>query len=117
MTDRPQRLCYFNTPGWDMQVVSRLVNGLPGRKICGATNFANPYDADNGAGTSPHLRVQLFRDMLNNADSRRGRWIKDNVHTLRGFNLFCVCRKGLPCSGDVLIEMANPVCDTMEGAA
>lgn len=111
----PQRLEYFKSLGWHMQTVSYLTNGLPGRKICGATNFSNPYDSVAYGEVPAADRVELFRDMLNDPDSRRGQWIKDNVHTLRGFNLFCTCRKGAPCSGDVLIELANaPACEGVE---
>jgi hypothetical protein len=103
----PQRLPYFYSAAWNMDTVSRLTNGLPGKKICGATNFRNPYDDQCDGSVAPAARVQLFRDMLNDPDSRRGRWIKQHVHELAGHNLFCICRKGAPCSGDVLIELAN----------
>lgn len=105
MTAYPQRLQFFySRGGWDMDVVSQLVNGLPAKRICGATNFSTPYDSE---AADPHLRVQLYRDMVMNRDSRRGRWIAEHVHELKGHNLFCICAKGRPCHGDVLIELAN----------
>jgi hypothetical protein len=105
---QPLRLPYFYSTSWNMDVTSRLTNGLPGRKICGATNFETPYD---NRDVPAALRVALYRDMLNNKDSLRGRWVREHIHELRGHNLFCICRAGIPCHGDVLIELANaPSC-------
>lgn len=101
---QPLRLPYFYSHNWNMDVVSRLANGLPGKKICGATNFSTPYDVP---ATPAALRVQLYRDMLKDRDSRKGRWVCEHIQELRGHNLFCICRAGIPCHGDVLIELAN----------
>lgn len=106
----PLRLHFPRSPfgpvRFDMDVVSRAANGLPGRKICGATNFANPYDHPFGTVPAADRRA-LFVDMLRNPDSRRGRWIRAHVRELAGHNLFCTCPDGEPCSGDVLIVLAN----------
>lgn len=86
-----------------LDVWSRLHNGLPCMKVCGATNFANPYE---GKGTAAE-KVALYKDMLNDPESRRARWIRDNLHRLRGHNLACTCAKGTPCHRDVLLALAN----------
>jgi hypothetical protein len=99
----PQRLQLFTSPDFNLETVSRLANGLPGRRICGPTNFASPY---HGKGSTA-LKRDLYRDMLRNPESRRGQWVHEHVHELAGHNLFCICRAGVPCHGDVLIEMAN----------
>lgn len=111
---QPLRLTYFYSRDWNMDVVSRLANGLPGKKIYGATNFSTPYDARE---VSPALRVQLYRDMLKDRDSRRGHWVCEHIQELRGHNLFCICRAGIPCHGDVLIEMANTPAQAGSAAA
>lgn len=107
MTDRslPQRLPYFYSVSWNMQSVSHLTNGRDGVKICGGVIWETRYDAPSVPAA---MRVQLYRDMLNNSDSRKGREIRARLAELKGKNLFCICPAGQPCHGDVLIELANP---------
>ena len=104
----PVRLPFFYNTSWSMEHVSALTNGLPARRICGASTFSNPYGEGDCSRALATDRRDLYRGMIMNPDSRRGRWIAENVLTLRGHNLFCICSKGLPCAGDVLIELANP---------
>ena len=74
-------------------------------KICGATNFETPYRGEGPAA----LRVALYRDMVRDPDSRKGRWVRENAAALRGLNLACTCPPGQPCHGDVLLVLANKV--------
>jgi hypothetical protein len=109
---QPQRLVYFYSSAWNMDHVSAVVNGLPARRICGASTFSNTYGEGACSPALAASRVAVYRDMVFSTDSRRGKWIRENVHTLRGHNLFCICPRGQPCAGDVLIELANaPVCE------
>lgn len=91
----------------DLQALSRAANGLPWRRICGATMFRNPYDDQVLGDADPILRVQLFCDMLRDRGSSRAFYIRTHLYRLAGHNLFCTCAEGEPCHGDVLIPMAN----------
>lgn len=101
---KPLRLQVVKGDDVDIDKMSRAVNGLPGRLVTGATNWRNPYD--QGKATAAE-RVALYRDMLKDTDSRRSRWIAENIGELKGQNLFCTCVAGEPCHADVLLKVAN----------
>ncbi|MGD9766792.1 MAG: DUF4326 domain-containing protein [Pseudolabrys sp.] len=104
-TGPPQRIVFRETRDFNLQVTSRLINGRPAFKICGATTFANPYTrGDVGRAEA----VALYRDMLRDREDRRAVWIMTNLRSVAGYNLACVCPDGCPCHGDVLLKLANP---------
>lgn len=90
----PKRIQRKRTKGWKMPVGAVYV-GRP-------TRWGNPYSV-NVRGTRERSLDQ-FRAYVSemNPDVRAG-WLAD----LRGKTLMCFCPLGVPCHGDVLLELAN----------
>lgn len=85
-------------------------------KVDRSTPWGNVFIAGDH-GTRAEC-VQLLQDMLDGhgritsgvpiEEQRAYRaYVKEHIHTLRGFNLACWCGVGTPCHRDILIELAN----------
>jgi hypothetical protein len=51
--------------------------------------------------------VRLFEQWLFNSDDPHARWMRANLHLLRGRDLACWCKLDEPCHADVLLRLAN----------
>jgi hypothetical protein len=127
---RPVRLQLSRRAGFDLQKLSRETNGLLAVNCARPGKFGNPFlitaAIDSGFAnkeTAPTFVVECFRDWLGPSQSGRDWWqggesdrrrtaILSGLDELRGKNLACWCRLGLPCHCDVLLELANrPICE------
>ena len=116
MTVAPQRLRLSRARGFDLQAVSRALNGLPARSVARPGPFGNPYEVGLD-GDAAHC-VALFAHLLAGdlalgmrtpvavLEARRA-VILDGIPDLRGRNLACWCARDRPCHADVLLALAN----------
>lgn len=84
-------------------------------KVDRSTRWGNPFVVGEH-GTQAEC-VQLYRILLaghicvsmrNTSQQLAARnHVLENLASLRGKNLACWCRPGLPCHADVLLELAN----------
>lgn len=129
---QPVRLQISRRKGFDLQALSKAVNGLP------AVNVARPGPWGNPVTKQDFLDLQAI---LANAgrDPLKGTWQEHAVKcfdgwiggeipelgkpptvaeirsSLRGKNLACWCPPGSPCHADVLLALANrPVCEASQ---
>lgn len=125
MTFRPVRLQLSRRKGFDLQALSRAINGLPAMKVDRATKWGNPFVV--GEEGDRRACLHLFMCLLGNylclssktsiaqqRDYRR--LIRRQRHHLKGKNLACWCPPPAPgeidlCHAQVLIEVANPEFD------
>ncbi len=129
----PVRLQLKRTKGFNLQALSLSTNGLPAEIVARPRKFGNPFTAVKAREIGyvrRHDTVEdaqtflagCFREWL--ADNSVKMWwqgeesekrraaIITNLLTLRGKNLACWCRPGMPCHADVLLELANaPTCE------
>lgn len=129
--DRPVRLRLSRKKGFDLQVHSRAVNGLPAVNVARPTIFGNPF----AHTTDPAQAVEAFERLCSGGTqsfecSPHGLHITNGRHpnslhwawsqwlheqglpAIRGKNLACWCTPGSPCHADVLLRLANgPVCE------
>lgn len=108
----PQRIQLSRKRGWRLQEASLALNGLPAVKVDRSTNWGNPYTAAHFVGVPPALLVDLFRDHMNDSDSDKAQWKRENLGKLRGKNVACWCplpEHGQPdhCHATVLLALAN----------
>jgi len=76
-----------------------------------ASPWGNPFRP--GEGTSNRDAIAQFRLWVEESDEPRARWIRQNVHTLRGKRLACWCAPE-PCHGEVLAAMAEAAAATAD---
>lgn len=111
---KPVRIHLSRQKGFDLQKVSRALNGLEAVNVARPGRWGNPYSV------APHHKpgaiiscryiavptvedaVAVFREALRIRPA-------DFPHPaeLRGKNLACWCKAGSPCHADVLIGIAN----------
>ena len=106
------RLQLSRRKGFDLQVWSREVNGLPAVVVSRPSKWGNPYTVvECGCARGA---VELFRSHLGPLIEARRRSGLDPIPDLRGKNLACWCDLAEPCHADVLLELANaPICETV----
>lgn len=97
MKPTPVRIQLSRKRGFNLQEVSKAINGLPAKRVARPSLWGNEYKV--GRDGEAAECVQKFRD-------RWAMW-KSDTHVLRGMNLACWCARGEPCHADVLLEMAN----------
>ncbi len=113
---RPQRIILSRRAGFDLQAISRSLNGLPAQSVARPGRWGNPFSiadvmAETGLG---HDAAQA------EAVARHRRWLAGELEAgglppssseiraaLAGKNLACWCRAGSPCHVDALLELAN----------
>ncbi len=120
----PQRIQLFRGRKFDLQRMSRDLNGLPALRIDRNSGWENPFLEKF---STPSAAVYMFRRWLlgeMSADelaghSGRGRysngtWLANKRQSLlsampaiRGKNIACWCKPRDTCHGDVLLEIAN----------
>lgn len=117
----PVRLQLSRRRGFDLQAVSRALNGLPAVNVARPSKWGNPWRIGEQYTPDAEAAVRRFRAAVlgfrsNGAfcppqahpESHIGRIIADAPSALAGRNLACWCKPGAPCHADVLIELANP---------
>jgi hypothetical protein len=105
--------------GFDLQLASQALNGLPAKLVTRPGRWGNPFAIDDIAA-----RYRLDREAAQaKAVAMCGEWLRGTLDPalspgppptradiraeLAGHNLACWCRSGTPCHADVLIELAN----------
>jgi hypothetical protein len=125
---QPIRLQLSRRKGFNLQKLSRDLNGRPTACVARPTRWGNPFTVADARDTrvtgSPEdlqlFVVECFRQWLAGSDAmwmgaqsdRQRTAIMSNIESLRGKNLACWCKRGAPCHADVLLELANrPACE------
>lgn len=115
----PQRIQLSRRAGFRLDETSRLLNGLPAKRVTRPGRWGNPfsiadtakdYGLEYGAAQAKavDLCAQWLRGRLDPALSPGPAPSQGEIRKeLAGYNLACWCKAGTPCHADVLIEMAN----------
>jgi hypothetical protein len=98
---KPIRLRLSRKAGFNLQALSESINGLPAVNCARPGPFGNPIKVS--AEITPTHAVAAFRA----ACSRNPDFVAKIKRDLRGKNLACWCRPGIPCHCDVLLDLAN----------
>jgi hypothetical protein len=116
---RPERMQVSRRRGFDLQLASRALNGLPARLVTRPGKWGNPFSIDEVARSygldragaqakAVALCVQWLRGSLDGMLAPRPPPSRETIRAeLRGYNLACWCKPGTPCHADILIELAN----------
>jgi hypothetical protein len=113
---KPQRIVLSRRAGFDLQAISKALNGRTAQSVARPGKWGNPFSiADVAAETG------LDRDAAQaEAVARHRLWLEGKIEARRarpnraeirgelgGKNLACWCRAGTPCHVDTLVELAN----------
>lgn len=96
--------------GFDLQIESLAVNGLPAKCVTRGTSWGNPYKI-GAIYKNPFTNEALVITEENCLDLYRlyakGKMSVDPdwLEPLRGYNLACFCSIGRPCHRDILLEL------------
>jgi hypothetical protein len=95
----PVRLRLRRTKGFNLQALSRSVNGLPAINVARSSRWGNPFEVATDA--TPEERAEAVE-----------RFRCETVPTLdlaplASKNLACYCRLDQVCHADVLLRLAN----------
>jgi hypothetical protein len=116
---RPQRMQLSRRAGFNLQAASKVLNGLPAKRITRPGPWGNPFTIEDTAakyGLDPdaaqvkavELCGQWLRGKLDKKFSPGDPPTRAAIRTeLAAHNLACWCKPGTPCHADVLIELAN----------
>jgi hypothetical protein len=116
---RPQRIQLSRKAGFNLQAVSKRLNGLPAKRITRPGKWGNPFTIDDTAArygldqaAAQAKAVELCTLWLHGSiDGKLSRREPPAIAEIRaelaGHNLACWCKPGTPCHADVLIELAN----------
>ena len=126
----PVRLRLSRAKGFDLQVHSRAVNGLPAVNVARPGPFGNPFTVQGMADaydcrteSAHHYAVEAFRRWLalpNDHETfgpmcghewtqKQHAEIHRRLPELRGKNLACFCRPEHACHADVLLRLCTEV--------
>lgn len=128
----PVRLTLSRRRGFDLQALSLATNGLPAVNVARPGKLGNPFtiagcreagytgsdDAIAARCVEAHrvwIDTPFWRNNWDGEESERQRGIVlASLPDLRGSNLACWCKAGMPCHADVLLEIANrPICEAV----
>ncbi len=116
MTMTPQRIQLSRKKGFDLQEVSRKLNGLPAVNCSRPGVWGNPFKVIRGSVMLSNNRavVELYRRWFDsNSVFAGGGWdrkkptIESVRRELRGKNLACWCGPRDYCHADTLLLIAN----------
>lgn len=115
ISTQPVRLRLSRRQGFNLQALSKSVNGLEAVHVGRPGPWGNPFVGKHGdAVYCVDLYTALLAGLLRvgadpdvEALERTRRFVTENVEELRGKNLACWCKPGAPCHADVLLEVAN----------
>lgn len=99
----PRGIQLKRTAGWNLQAISKDLNGLEATKVDRTSRWGNPYRVDNQQTRAQS--VAAFRHTLEGWHRLK---LEEYLEPLRGRNLACWCPPGAPCHREVLLELANP---------
>ena len=113
---KPARIVLSRRAGFDLQAISRALNGLPAQSVARPGPWGNPFTIDDVMA-----ETGLGKDAAQaEAVARYGRWVRGEIDgpklppdrvkiraALAGKNLACWCREGSPCHVDALLKLAN----------
>lgn len=108
---KPTRIQLSRQKGFNLQRVSRELNGLPAVNCARPGKWGNPFVVQFDPHTdytaqSSEQAVIMFRAMLR--EGKTAPFALANIRDeLRGKNLACWCKVGDPCHADVLLEIGN----------
>lgn len=114
---RPARIVLSRKAGFDLQAISRALNGLPAQSVARPGPWGNPFSVDAVAsetgldrGAAQAEAVDRHRRwLLGEFEADRAPPSRDDIRAkLSGKNLACWCRAGTPCHVDNLLALANP---------
>ena len=113
---KPVRIVLSRRAGFDLQAVSRAINGLPAQSVARPGPWGNPFSIDAVAEETGLNRAAAQAEAV----ARHARWINGEIEAdrppptvakiqgeLAGKNLACWCREGTPCHVETLIKLAN----------
>lgn len=111
---KPQRIQLRRVKGFNLQATSLDLNGLPAKKVCRPSDFANPYKVflfttpdQNGTCLSLPLAHEMAVKMFKAYCPEDSLLAEAARRILRGHNLGCFCGLDLPCHADWLMEISN----------
>ncbi len=116
---KPQRMQLSRKAGFNLQVASKKLNGLPAKRVTRPGKWGNPftieetarrYGLDDEAAQAKAVALcgQWLRGTLDSKLSASAPPGRAEIRAeLAGHNLACWCRPGSPCHAEVLIELAN----------
>jgi hypothetical protein len=117
---QPVRLHLSREKGFNLQKLSRSVNGLEAVACGRPSTWGNPFrigigcwmpgETDQVVAENSEDAVALFRQWLTyfvENDTPGCAETRAALGDLRGKNLACWCDLGGPCHADVLLELAN----------
>lgn len=116
ISTKPVRLQLSRRKGFDLQALSKSINGREAVHVGRPGPWGNPFvvGKHGDAACSVDLYKALLAGLLRvGADpdiaalARTRRFVAENVDELRGKNLACWCKPGAPCHANVLLEVAN----------
>jgi hypothetical protein len=100
---RPVRLQLSRRKGFNLQTVSRRLNGLPAVVVSRPARWSNPWrigSVEHGHQIDRTEAIERFRKYIRGKEEA----IREE---LRGKNLACWCKAELDCHADILIQIAN----------
>lgn len=121
---KPVRLQLSRRKGFDLQVHSRVTNGLSAVNVARPSKFGNPVTkqdvedlqatlAEAGErplkGTWQQHAIKCFDAWIGGEIPELGEppSVAEIQAKLRGKNLACWCKPGEPCHAELLLELAN----------
>lgn len=105
---KPKRIQRKRTKGWRLPKGAKCVT-RPGK-------WGNPFDsAKHFRKVLLTLENPILARSISGEQIEHMKWIRDNIHELKGLDLACFCPLDKPCHADVLIEFANEEGDANNG--
>ncbi|WP_449395017.1 DUF4326 domain-containing protein [Devosia riboflavina] len=113
---RPTRIVLSRRAGFDLQAISRAINGLPAQSVARPGPWGNPFSIDavteetglDRAAAQAEAVARHARWMRGEIEADRPRPTIDKIRAeLGGKNLACWCHEGTPCHVETLIKLAN----------
>lgn len=113
---KPQRIVLSRRAGFDLQTISKALNGLPAQSVARPGRWGNPFTIDAVVDETGLDRNAAQAEAV----ARHARWLRGEIEAdrprpaletireeLAGKNLACWCREGMPCHVDNLLVLAN----------
>jgi len=111
----PVRIKLSRAKGFNLQLFSQSINGLPAAKVDRTTPFGNPFIVGRDGTREECVRlhklllaglVALTTKATPAEQQAHRNAVINNAQTMRGKNLACWCH-GSPCHADTLLEVFN----------
>ncbi|MGQ0741290.1 MAG: DUF4326 domain-containing protein [Alphaproteobacteria bacterium] len=101
MSAKPARLQLSRRRGFDLQKLSRTTNGLPAIIVSRPSKWGSPFRLKKES--ERESLIARYRKYLR----AHPELVRVALEELRGKNLACWCKPGLPCHAEVLLRVAN----------